>query len=91
MTLFVSQSDMAAVLGVDLPTFAKFLRVAGRPQAVTESIRSRRSAWQERGYPVDAAVSFLYRHSRHFGALAETRLRELARPAARAESNDWRC
>ncbi|MDD9923511.1 MAG: hypothetical protein OXQ92_14735 [Boseongicola sp.] len=84
MTLYVSNGDMAEVMGVDVPSFSKFLRVAGRPQAPTESIRSRRSAWQERGYPVDAAVAFLYRHSRHFGALQETKLRELARPTARA-------
>lgn len=84
MTLYVSNGDMAEVMGVDAPSFSKFLRVAGRPQAPTDSVRSRRSAWQERGYPVDAAVAFLYRHSRHFGALHETKLRGLARPAARA-------
>lgn len=83
MTLYVSNSDMSEALGIDLPTFSKFLRVAGRPQAPTESIRSRRSAWQERGVPVNVAVDFLYRHSRHFGAKAETRLRALARPAVR--------
>ncbi len=83
MTLYVSNNDMAESVNHSLDVFQKFLMVAGRPMAPTESIRSRRSNWMEKGYPVDAAVAFLYRHSRHFGAMAETRLRELARPAAR--------
>ncbi|MHC0053182.1 hypothetical protein [Actibacterium sp. D379-3] len=80
---YVSNSDMAESVNHSLDVFQKFLMVAGRPVAPTESIRSRRSNWMEKGYPVDAAVAFLYRHSRHFGAQAEARLRELARPAVR--------
>lgn len=80
---YVSITDCAQSVGHTLDVFRKFLMVTGPIPARIESVRSRRSNWREKGYDVDSAVTFMRQHSRSFGAQAEARLRELARPAVR--------
>lgn len=82
--LYVSRSDCAEVCGHTVDVFNKFLLVAGPIQSGrTESIRSRRSNWRERGHLLADAIVFCRQHVRSFGSKQEEALRALARPSAR--------